>query len=127
MDEQKIMNKWLATFGPNITAEIMNDHVIGDCCYLWHIFTWGKVSCLDADSARQAFDQLEFESAIMFTEGYTFDNETSISDLGYVTKSSTSASDIEDIDDVYIVGEDFSWTYVHTHEPACGPYFVKLD
>jgi hypothetical protein len=127
MSKQKIMNKWLATFAPDIPEEIMSGHVIGNYCHLWHIFTWGKVSCLEADSARQAFDQLEFERAIMFTGGYTFDNETNINDLGYVTKSSASASELEDIDDVYIIGEDFSWTYVHTHEPECGPYFVNLD
>ena len=27
--------------------------------------------------------------------------------------------------DVYLVDKDFTWTYVHTHEEACGPYFCK--
>ena len=28
------------------------------------------------------------------------------------------------IDDVYVVDIDFSWTYIHTHEYFCGPYFL---
>lgn len=31
------------------------------------------------------------------------------------------------IDDVYVVDTDFTWTYVHTHEEFCGPYFYKLE
>ena len=31
----------------------------------------------------------------------------------------------EKLDDVYITAEYFSWTYVHTHEEMCGPYFVE--
>ena len=27
--------------------------------------------------------------------------------------------------DWYLVDKDFSWTYVHTHEEMCGPYFCR--
>jgi hypothetical protein len=29
------------------------------------------------------------------------------------------------IDDVYVVDIDFTWTYIHTHEEFCGPYFYQ--
>jgi hypothetical protein len=28
--------------------------------------------------------------------------------------------------DVYLVDKQFTWTYVHTHEADCGPYFRKV-
>ena len=27
--------------------------------------------------------------------------------------------------DWYLVDKDFTWTYVHTHEADCGPYFCQ--
>nr|WP_225941956.1 DUF4275 family protein [Sporosarcina limicola] len=36
------------------------------------------------------------------------------------------AADFDDQQDIYIIDKDFSWTYVHTHESSCGPYFYKV-
>ncbi|WP_372459295.1 DUF4275 family protein [Alkalihalobacillus deserti] len=36
------------------------------------------------------------------------------------------AEDFNNESDVYIVDTNFNWTYVHTHEDDCGPYFYKL-
>ena len=27
--------------------------------------------------------------------------------------------------DWYVVDRDFTWTYAHTHEDTCGPYFCR--
>ena len=27
--------------------------------------------------------------------------------------------------EVYVVGKNFEWTYIKTHESSCGPYFMK--
>ena len=27
--------------------------------------------------------------------------------------------------DWYLVDKDFTWTYAHTHESECGPYFCR--
>jgi hypothetical protein len=29
--------------------------------------------------------------------------------------------------DWYLVDKHFTWTYVHTHEADCGPYFCKPE
>jgi hypothetical protein len=31
-----------------------------------------------------------------------------------------------DQQDVYLVDKHFTWTFVHTHEAECGPYFRKI-
>ena len=38
----------------------------------------------------------------------------------------TAAQLDQNEEDVYVVDEDFRWTYVHTHEDGwCGPYFCR--
>ena len=29
--------------------------------------------------------------------------------------------------DWYLVDRDFTWTYAHTHEAECGPYFCRPE
>ena len=58
----------------------------------------------------------------MFCSGYA-DNGAIIADLKETGKITSKQA--EKIDDVYITAEDFSWTYVHTHEEMCGPYIFK--
>ncbi|MDO4155235.1 MAG: DUF4275 family protein [Oscillospiraceae bacterium] len=42
-------------------------------------------------------------------------------------KRTAKALDRERYTDIYIVATDFSWTYVHTHEPEFGPYFCQKE
>ena len=48
-------------------------------------------------------------------------------DLPYVkpVELPLAANFFEALHDVYLVDKDFTWTYVHTHEEACGPYFCR--
>jgi hypothetical protein len=34
-----------------------------------------------------------------------------------------TADDFMDEEDIHIVDKNFTWTFVKTHERACGPYF----
>lgn len=36
-----------------------------------------------------------------------------------------TAKALDDLVEVYVVGKDFKWTYIKTHENMCGPYFMK--
>ena len=29
--------------------------------------------------------------------------------------------------DWYLTDKDFTWTFAHTHEEACGPYFARAE
>lgn len=90
---------------------------------LWHLFTWGEVPCLKGEDARNAFDELQYEEAIRFYDGYAGRIER-VSVIGKIT---AKAVDKDRASDVYIVAKDFSWTYVRTHEEGiCGPYFCKI-
>ena len=121
MSETELMNKWLSVFGAGVDKQIMEEHVTSYGNLLWHLFTWGNVSCLQGDEARKAFDEVQYDEAIRFYDGYA----SHIEKVCVINKISAKKVDKDRASDVYIVAEDFSWTYVRTHEEGLGPYFCR--
>ena len=122
MSDDELMKKWLSVFGKEVDKELIKEHVISYGNHLWHLFTWGEVPCLQGDDARKAFENLQYEKAIRFYDGYA----GHIEKVSEIEKISAKAVDKDRESDVYIVAKDFSWTYVRTHEEGwCGPYFCK--
>jgi len=118
MDNRELIEKWLSAFGQGVDEKLINDHVTSYGNYLWHLFTWGNVSCLSEDEARNAFDALQYTEAIRFYNGYS----NHIDNVSVIEKLSANSVDEDKSSDVYIVAKDFSWTYVRTHECNFGPY-----
>ena len=115
----ELVEKWLAAFGSGVDKKIIDEHVTSEYNYLWHLFTWGNAACLEGDEARDAFNKLHYTDAIKFHDGYG----SYIEDVSFVVgKVSAKEIDEDPGRDVYLVGTDFSWTYVRTHEPDFGPY-----
>ena len=121
MSETELMNKWLSVFGAGVDKQIMEEHVTSYGNLLWHLFTWGNVSCLQGNEARKAFDEVQYDEAIRFYDGYA----SHVEKVCVIYKISAKKVDKDRASDVYIVAEDFSWTYVRTHEEGLGPYFCK--
>ena len=121
MSETELMNKWLSVFGAGVDKQIMEEHVTSYGNLLWHLFTWGNVSCLQGEEAREAFDELQYDTVIRFYDGYA----SHIEKVSVIDKISAKKVDKDRASDVYIVAEDFSWTYVRTHEDGLGPYFCR--
>ena len=114
------INRWISAFAEGVDKSIIKNHVKSDGNFLWHIFTWGEVSCLKGEKAREAFDALEYTEAIRATGGFS----NKVKNSGTVGKLSALDVDNDPAADVYIVATDYSWTYVRTHEKGlCGPYF----
>ncbi|MBQ3123520.1 MAG: DUF4275 family protein [Firmicutes bacterium] len=134
LNEKDIFKKYIKAFASGVSDEFMQEHVLAPGNYLWHLFSWEGVPCLKGDEARAAFDALEFDRAIMFEAGFTHiemhggmvmtAKATAMENLRFCDK--VSAAELEECDDTYVIAEDFSWTYVHTHEEMCGPYFLKV-
>ncbi len=123
MTDKKLVRRWLSVFEQNVPKEIMDNHVTTDGNHMWHIFTWGNVPCLEGDAARAAFDQLQDIEVIQFYGGY----DCEIKRVSIRKKRTAKALDRERYIDIYVVAKDFSWTYVHTHEPDFGPYFYSKE
>ena len=123
MSEEELTKKWLKVFGRNVDKKLLDEHVTSYGNLLWHLFTWGEVPCLRGEDAKRAFDELEYEEAIRFYDGYA----NHIEKVYVINKVSAKSVDKDKASDVYIVAKDFSWTYVRTHEEGvCGPYFCRL-
>ena len=118
----ELMKKWISVFGEGVDKNLIEEHVTSYGNHLWHLFTWGEVTCLKGENARKAFDELQYEEAIRFYDGYAGHIEAA----SLIGKITAKAVDKDYESDVYIVAKDFSWTYVRTHEIGlCGPYFCK--
>lgn len=122
MNNRELISKWLEVFGKDVDEKVIKTRVTAKCNYLWHIFTWGKVSCLEGNDARKAFDDLQYTEAILFCDGYS----NRINGVRNVVKLTAQSVDEDSGRDVYIVAKDFSWTYVRTHEPDLGPYLCVM-
>ena len=125
VDFSGIADRWLAAFASSASADLLEKHVTREYNFLWHIFSWNLVPCLEGDAAREAFDALEYTSAIMFHFGQRRHGKFVIQNGSFVKKIRAAALDSQL--DVYVTAPDFEWTYVHTHEEICGPYFCRRE
>ena len=98
-------------------------HLYGDryfCGYLWHVFSYKRRSHLVQTAASEAFD------AKKKTKCYVFYQH--LSDVLYIEHATAlKAAHFAQEEDVYVVNENFTWTYVVTHGSDCGPYFSEIE
>lgn len=119
-DIEVVKNRWLDAFAADVSESDLGKYVLAEGNFLWHIFSYELVPCLTGDQARQALATTDRTHAYFFQDP-SFENSKirSAADL--------DLSALEDLEDVYLVDKDFTWTYVHTHAETCGPYFYKLS
>lgn len=114
--------RWLNHFAADVSKENVKKLVVSTGNYIWHVFSWKLIpeeSYFIGEKARRAYDNADKTGAIYvkpFGKGISKPLEK-----GYETAGSLDA-----LTEVYVVGEDFSWTYIKTHEnDLCGPYFCR--
>jgi hypothetical protein len=92
--------------------------------FLWNAF--GYVPCEEQEHAREKFDAADKSQGVFVLIQDCILHGTQ---LAYTVDSphGIKALDFDDIIDVYVIARDFSFTYVHTHEEFCGPYFYKRE
>lgn len=121
MTKDEFYSKWLETFALNIPRNKIKKYVESTGNYIWHIFSWELLSenqYLLGNEAKEAYDNIDKNGAIYikwFEDNHTKD----------ITQDFISANDLDNFVEVYVVGKDFEWTYIKTHESTCGPYFMK--
>jgi len=87
--------------------------------YLWHVFSYRDLGCLEGKQAEVAFDtRIKDECAVFFTDhNYIFK---------IMNARNLCAKVLDDFSEVFVVDKNFKWTYIHTHEGYCGPYFYEI-
>ncbi|WMT43562.1 DUF4275 family protein [Paenibacillus sp. D2_2] len=87
--------------------------------YRWHIFSYEKQVCSIKEKARKEFNE------ITKSEIYVMYQDSPYVRL-YKNANDVVAEDFDSEQDIFIFDRDFTWTYVHTHESMCGPYYYKV-
>ena len=121
MTKNKFYTKWLKVFAADIAQGDIEKYVISTGNYIWHIFSWellDKKLYLSGDDAKIAYNQIDKTDAF-YIEWFKDQCTKNI------TGDFHTASALDDFVEVYVVGKDFEWTYIKTHESICGPYFMK--
>ncbi|TKI53323.1 DUF4275 family protein [Lysinibacillus mangiferihumi] len=116
-EENKIINLWDKTFAKNISENLKKE--IHYEQFKWHIFSYEKQDCLKKDVAREAFDTISKDELYVMYQGCSFV-------FLYTNANEVVSKDFDSQQDIYIFDKNFTWTYVHTHESMCGPYFYKV-
>ena len=114
-----VKERWLDVFAEGANEAELGKHVLAENNYLWHLFSYKLVPCLEGEAATAAIPQ---ESCWQFFCEYPPADLPRVRAMAYADIAKLP----EDLD-WYLVDKDFTWTYVHTHEAACGPYFCKLE
>ena len=123
-DGRKFFGKWLDVFAPGLTL-CQYEQFIKDA-FVWHVFSFGLLperSFLTGDEARAAYNAAR-KSGAEYILLWSDENEP----LPLPEKYSTAEKIKErEAAELYIVGKNFEWTYVETHETSCGlgPYFMR--
>ncbi|MGD9569380.1 MAG: DUF4275 family protein [Sedimentibacter sp.] len=112
-----LRKQWEEKFTGNLSNTQKNKIYLNQ--YLWHIFSYQQVEHLSGQEAVEAFNTIKKNECFAF---YQHDNKA----LKLINSKNIKAEDFDNENDVYIVDNNMTWTYVHTHEYNCGPYFYKI-
>jgi hypothetical protein len=140
MTREEFKTKWISVFCKNITEEQMKDFCVDRGQYssfLWHIFSFEIAPRLRGKKARQEYDKVDKEGAfeIHYDPNAGLDKfndaETKELSLNHMTSQQIRNDKMDygycmgRLNEFYVVGKDFSWCYIVTHEDdyGCGPYF----
>ena len=121
MTKEEFYTKWLEVFASGISKDDIKKYVKSTGNYIWHIFSWELLNdnkYLKGNEAKEAYDTIDKKGAIYIE---WFEDKHSKDILWNLN----TANALDDLVEVYVVGKDFKWTYIKTHENMCGPYFMK--
>jgi len=113
---QDYKDNWEREFTSDIPIKVKED--ISFESFLWHVFSYGVLKSIEKEDSIVAFNNVKKGNCYVFYQYldlvYKFENASSL-----------TTADFENEQDVYIVDEDYTWTYINTHESEHGPYFYK--
>lgn len=115
-DSQKIIDSWDRAFAQNISLDVKESIYYNQ--FKWHIFSYKKQDCLIDYLAREAFDAASKDELYVM-----YQNSPDV--WLYSHANQVVSADFDSEQDIYVFDKNFSWTYVHTHESMCGPYFYS--
>lgn len=126
-DLKTVKNRWLDVFASDVSEKDLGERVLSEGNFLWHLFSWKLVPCLEGDAARQALAETSEERYLFYyeypPEGVPLIRSVTLEDLSALPVDQGAVPGA----DWYVVDKDFTWTYAQPHEEECGPYFCRRE
>lgn len=127
MTQRQFIEGFLSTFAKNLTETEKKRFNVGSRKkdYLWNLFAARLVPCFENNEARQMYNIADKTNAVEIVYSGNKDSK----DDEYTTSLKDNHLTAEGIDEdgipeFYVIGNEFSWCYVVTHEfDLCGPFF----
>ena len=111
--------RWVDAFAIDADDAELGRRVLAENNYLWHLFSWELRDCLRGEDAVAA---LPAEDCWLFYCEYPPEDEPMARPITAAQAAELARSKEGDW---YLVDKEFSWTFAHTHEEQCGPYFCR--
>lgn len=124
-DIRIVRERWLDAFAANVSKADLGRRVLADGNYLWHIFSWNLTPCLAGDAALRALAETADPEVYLFYSEHPPQGTARVRPVSKSEALSIPEPETLTGSDWYLVDREFTWTYVHTHEPDCGPYFCR--
>ena len=122
-----LKNRWLDAFAEGAPEAELGRWVLAEGNFLWHLFSAKLVPCLEGEAARNALAEVSEETVYRFYYEYPPEGIPLTQSLSKEEALSLPEPEALFGADWYLVDKDFTWTYVHTHEADCGPYFCRAE
>ena len=113
--------KWTNLFASSVPKEKRKEVHFEQ--YRWHLFSFELLKALSDDEARAAFDDEPKDSVYLF---WQHRDQAYLVENAHLFKAEDFDHDFIPFSDFYLFSPEGKWTYIHTHEIMCGPYFYKL-
>ncbi len=126
MNNIEFSEYFMSIFCRNINKKDLKKYKIGykDGYLLWNVFGHKLYPCLEGDQAKKNFDSVNKQGSSEIHLYWTNDSSNLIP--LQLEHNSSKKIESEGLTEFYVVGGNFEWIYVVTHEmDAAGPYFAK--
>jgi hypothetical protein len=89
-------------------------------CYLWHAFSYEVVPFEKAGIASELYDTQNRRKCVLLLN---------FEKIGFVLENTAAFTSevLSQYNDIIITDFNYAWSYVHTHEECCGPYYWKRE
>lgn len=119
---EELREKWKNAFLENMTDEERQECFINE--YLWHAFTYNKITnYLEGQEALESFDKQEKQRIYLF---YQLSDEVYFLETHNKLNSKYLRFE-KRARDMYIVDEEFTWTYIYKHCDNKPIWYEKQD
>ena len=124
-DIRRVRERWLDAFAEGVSEADLGRHVLADGNYLWHLFSWKLVPCLEGEDAKKALAEVPEEEFYLFYNEHPPQGASRVRPISKAEALSMGPPESHAGADWYLVDRDFTWTCAHTHEVQFGPYFCR--